>query len=165
MLWIWCFQGKKMCIVACRVMTTQSLRRFTIFHGKVLPQFSRKTRGYMTSEPRRLQTISFREAVSLLRSSAVHETFLILWHPSTVHYLVYRNPTNIRNVRQNSLVHRLPSYIFKIHCNIIIASKPRSTKRSLPIRVLQRITVLVEEWKTNLMSLPILFHFLCAQHV
>ena len=27
------------------------------------------------------------------------------------------------------------------------------------------IIVLVEEWKTNLMSLSILFHFLCAQHV
>ena len=27
------------------------------------------------------------------------------------------------------------------------------------------ITVIVEEWKTNLMSLVILFHFLCAQHV
>jgi hypothetical protein len=27
------------------------------------------------------------------------------------------------------------------------------------------IIVIVEEWKTNLMSLAILFHFLCAQHV
>ena len=27
------------------------------------------------------------------------------------------------------------------------------------------INTLVEEWKTNLMSLAILFHFLCAQHV
>ena len=27
------------------------------------------------------------------------------------------------------------------------------------------IIVLVEEWKTNLMSLATLFHFLCAQHV
>ena len=27
------------------------------------------------------------------------------------------------------------------------------------------IIVKVEEWKTNLMSLAILFHFLCAQHV
>ena len=27
------------------------------------------------------------------------------------------------------------------------------------------IVVIVEEWKTNLMSLAILFHFLCAQHV
>ena len=27
------------------------------------------------------------------------------------------------------------------------------------------ITVIDEEWKTNLMSLAILFHFLCAQHV
>ena len=27
------------------------------------------------------------------------------------------------------------------------------------------IIVIVEEWKTNLMSLVILFHFLCAQHV
>ena len=27
------------------------------------------------------------------------------------------------------------------------------------------IIVTVEEWKTNLMSLAILFHFLCAQHV
>ena len=27
------------------------------------------------------------------------------------------------------------------------------------------IIVVVEEWKTNLMSLAILFHFLCAQHV
>ena len=27
------------------------------------------------------------------------------------------------------------------------------------------IVVIVEEWKTNLMSLLILFHFLCAQHV
>jgi len=27
------------------------------------------------------------------------------------------------------------------------------------------ITVIVEERKTNLMSLGILFHFLCAQHV
>ena len=26
------------------------------------------------------------------------------------------------------------------------------------------IVVIVEEWKTNLMSLSILFHFLCAQH-
>ena len=27
------------------------------------------------------------------------------------------------------------------------------------------IIVIVEEWKTNLMSLAILFHFLCVQHV
>jgi len=27
------------------------------------------------------------------------------------------------------------------------------------------IIVIVEEWKINLMSLPILFHFLCARHV
>ena len=27
------------------------------------------------------------------------------------------------------------------------------------------IIVIVEEWKTNLMSLAILFHFLCTQHV
>ena len=27
------------------------------------------------------------------------------------------------------------------------------------------IIVIVEEWKTNLMSLAVLFHFLCAQHV
>ena len=27
------------------------------------------------------------------------------------------------------------------------------------------IIVIVDEWKTNLMSLAILFHFLCAQHV
>ena len=27
------------------------------------------------------------------------------------------------------------------------------------------IIVIVEKWKTNLMSLAILFHFLCAQHV
>jgi uncharacterized membrane protein len=27
------------------------------------------------------------------------------------------------------------------------------------------ITVIVEDWKTNFMSLVILFHFLCAQHV
>ena len=27
------------------------------------------------------------------------------------------------------------------------------------------IIVIVEEWKSNLMSLAILFHFLCAQHV
>ena len=27
------------------------------------------------------------------------------------------------------------------------------------------IIVVVEEWKTSLMSLAILFHFLCAQHV
>ena len=27
------------------------------------------------------------------------------------------------------------------------------------------IIVILEEWKTNLMSLDILFHFLCAQHV
>jgi len=27
------------------------------------------------------------------------------------------------------------------------------------------IIVIVEEWKTNFMSLAILFHFLCAQHV
>ena len=27
------------------------------------------------------------------------------------------------------------------------------------------IIVILEEWKTNLMSLAILFHFLCAQHV
>ena len=26
-------------------------------------------------------------------------------------------------------------------------------------------TIIFEEWKTNLMSLAILFHFLCAQHV
>ena len=29
----------------------------------------------------------------------------------------------------------------------------------------QRTSCMVEEWKTNLMSLAILFHFLCAQHV
>ena len=27
------------------------------------------------------------------------------------------------------------------------------------------VIVIVEEWKTNLMSLAILFHFLCAQHI
>ena len=27
------------------------------------------------------------------------------------------------------------------------------------------IIVIAEEWKANLMSLAILFHFLCAQHV
>ena len=31
--------------------------------------------------------------------------------------------------------------------------------------IVQCIIVTVEEWKTNLMSLVILFHFLCAQHV
>ena len=33
------------------------------------------------------------------------------------------------------------------------------------INLTQHQKKIVEEWKTNLMSLAILFHFLCAQHV
>ena len=40
-----------------------------------------------------------------------------------------------------------------------------SNKNELLMFILPCIIVIVEEWKTNLMSLAILFHFLCAQHV
>ena len=36
--------------------------------------------------------------------------------------------------------------------------------RIVPIQLRKQV-IAVEEWKTNLMSLAILFHFLCAQHV
>ena len=43
-------------------------------------------------------------------------------------------------------------YVLLQHCQNIMFTEPC-------------IIVIVEEWKTNLMSLAILFHFLCAQHV
>jgi hypothetical protein len=83
------FGVEKICIVAFRIMTTQSRRRFTIFQRNLLPQFSRKIQDIMTSQLRRPQRqLSYSEEQSRSweanSSSGIQEPSRILWNPSSL---------------------------------------------------------------------------------
>ena len=67
-------------------------------------------------------------------------------------------PTRCNNV-SNLFYFGMTLYMFRT----VFPSIIRSSR--LYIQQPNRYCCLVEEWKTNLMSLAILFHFLCAQHV
>jgi hypothetical protein len=50
-------------------------------------------------------------------------------------------------------------------CSLLYIKPTLMIQRSTIFTGTKYYTIIVEEWKTNLMSLAILFHFLCAQHV
>ena len=63
----------------------------------------------------------------------------------------------------------LPHFSFsQYHTTLIYIQRPKYfiyTEITYLMFIGPCIIVIVEEWKTNLMSLAVLFHFLCVQHV
>ena len=73
----------------------------------------------------------------------------------------------------NSPIKRIDDFTSVLRCAELMESTKRSRVGMRIVRLVHSnlmfigpyFIVIVEEWKTNLMSLAILFHFLCAQHV
>ena len=53
----------------------------------------------------------------------------------------------------------------KLTLSLRVSPRPKTINTKYLMFIGLCIIVIVEEWKTNLMSLAVLFHFLCAQHV
>jgi hypothetical protein len=66
--------------------------------------------------------------------SASQDIPLLLWNPK-VHYHVHKSPPPVPIPIQMNPIHIFPPYFSKIHFNIIISSKPRSSEWSLPFRL------------------------------
>jgi hypothetical protein len=65
--------------------------------------------------------------------SACQDTASLLWNPK-VRYHIHKIPPLILNLGQMNPIHTFPSCFSKIYFNIILQSKPRSSKWSLPLK-------------------------------
>ena len=59
----------------------------------------------------------------------------VLWNRKA-HYRIHKRPSPVSILNHSNPVHDSPFQILKIHCNIILLSKPRSSKWPLFIRSL-----------------------------
>jgi len=66
-------------------------------------------------------------------SSASLEIHGIMWN-TKLHYPVHKSPPLIRMLSHINPFHVFPNYLLKIHLNIILPSKPSSSKRYISLR-------------------------------
>ena len=90
----------------------------------------RKTFGYLLTH---ILTYTMEQCPSweANRSSASQEISCILWNLK-VHYRINKCPPPFPTLSQLDLVHAPTSHFLKIHLNIILPSKPESSKWSFP---------------------------------
>jgi len=93
--------------------------------------------------------------IGLLVSTG-QEIQLTLWKPK-VHHRAHNSPPLVPILRQVNPVHGLPSYFFNIHCNIILSSTSRSSKRFLALRS-RAISCHSHTTHAPPIAFPILYH-------